>query len=157
MPTRELPLFSSRRICSNTASVGLSRAIRHTRWAWPISQRNPFGRDPQRDDPLRTIGPGIARVTLPARVGRIVRRVGLEVSAGQIVEPHFVVRAEEIAPLVAQRIEEFFLERPPLIPRGVKLVDFGQPEIRAEQIGQRGPLRAAGRCSAKNASRPSGR
>ena len=51
-----------------------------------------------------------------------------------------MTRAEEIAPFVAQVIEEFFLERQHLIQRGVKLVDFGQTEILAEQVGQRGAL-----------------
>ena len=37
-------------------------------------------------------------------------------------------------------IEEFFLERQDLIQRGIKLVDLGQTEIAAEQIGQRGAL-----------------
>jgi hypothetical protein len=77
---------------------------------------------------------------MPARVFGILRRVGLEISAGQIVEQHFVVCAEEITPLVAQMSEEFFLERQHLIQRGVKLVDFGQAEILAEQVGQRGAL-----------------
>ena len=105
-----------------------------------IGQRKAFRRDDQRDDHLRTIGPVIARVAVAARIVGIVGGAGLEIGAGQIVEQHFVLRAEEIAPSLAQVIKEFFLERQDLIERGVEFVDFGQTEIAAEQIGQRGAL-----------------
>jgi hypothetical protein len=69
-----------------------------------LSAGKTFRRDHQRDDHWRAIGPVIAAVTVAARILRIVRRGRLETGAGQIVEQHWRVRAERLAPCGALRI-----------------------------------------------------
>ncbi|NBR88274.1 MAG: hypothetical protein EBT61_22805, partial [Verrucomicrobia bacterium] len=125
-------------LAQSAGRVDKERAIRRKKLRRLLARLHELRRQLPERDQLRAVGPVIAAVAMPARVRRIGRCVSLKVRARQVVEQHLVGRAEEVAPLVAQVVEELVLERQDVIQRGVELVDLRQAEVAAQQVGQRG-------------------
>jgi hypothetical protein len=77
----------------------------------------------------------IARIAVASLVAFGKRRIGLEIGAGQIVEQHIEANVEQVAPAPDQMIEQGLLVFEQPVVTAIQLVDFGQPEVFAEQIG----------------------
>src|SRR5499427_622056 len=101
-----------------------------------VGQRQTFGRHHQGNDDLHTIRPVIARIAEAALAAFGKRRIGFEISAGQIVEQHVVADVEQIAPSRRQVIKHRLLVGQQLIMAAVQLVDFSQPGVLAKEISQ---------------------
>ena len=102
-----------------------------------IGQRQAFGGHHQSDDDLHTIRPVIARVPKAPLVAFRKWWIGLEIGARQVVEQHVVADIEQIAPPPHQMIEDRLLVHQQPVVTAVQLVDFRQPGIFAQQVGQR--------------------
>ena len=106
-----------------------------------IGQRQTFRGHYQSNDDLHTIRPVIARVPEAPLVAFRKRRIGLEISARQIIEQHVVADVEQVAPPSRQVIKDrLFVHQEPVVT-AVQLVDLGQPGILAQQIGQGAALK----------------
>ena len=77
-------------------------------------------------------------VTEAAGIRFVFRHVALEVGAGQVVEQHVELRAEQIAPAPEQMGEEFVLVCEQAVEAAIERVVLGNAFVHAEQIGQRG-------------------
>jgi hypothetical protein len=105
-----------------------------------VSQRQAFRRHHQRDHHLHAVWPMVARIAEAPLVAVGKRRLGLEIRAGQIVEQEIEAGVEQVAPAARQMIEQrLFVFQQPVVA-AIELVDLGQPEVGAQQIGQRGPF-----------------
>ena len=80
----------------------------------------------------------LAAVTEAAGIGFVGGRVAFKIGAGQIVEQHVELRAEEIAPAPAQRGAEGGLVFEQTIQTAIERVVLGGAFVRAEQIGAGG-------------------
>src|SRR5580692_13197752 len=58
-----------------------------------------------------------------------------KIGAGQIIEQHIEADVEQVAPAPDQMIEQGLLVFEQPVVTAIQLVDFGQPEVFAEQIG----------------------
>ena len=63
-----------------------------------VAQREALGRDDQRDDDLHAVAALVAAVAELAQIVGPAVFVALEVGAGQVVQQHVELRAEELAP-----------------------------------------------------------
>src|SRR6266446_808880 len=100
-----------------------------------VGQRQPLRGHHQGDDDLHAVRPVIARIAVASLVAFGKRRIGLEIGAGQIVEQHIEADVEQVAPAPDQMIEQGLLVFEQPVVTAIQLVDFGQPEVFAEQIG----------------------
>ena len=105
-----------------------------------IGQRQAVGRHHQRDHHLHAVGPMIARIAEAPLVAFGERRVGLEIGAGQIVEQNVEAGVEQVLPACDQMIEQRLLVLEQPVVTAIELVDLGQAEICAQEIGKRGAL-----------------
>ena len=94
-----------------------------------VGQRKTLRRDDQRDDHLHTVAALVAAVAKTPLVIVILRRIGLEIGAGQIIEQDLEAQVEQIAPAPDQVIEQrlFVLEQK--IVTAIELVGVGQRTI----------------------------
>jgi len=90
-----------------------------------VGQRQSFGRDHQRHDDLHAVRTLVPAVTEAAGIGFIRRRVAFKAGAGQVVEQHVELRAEEIAPTLAQMGEERVLVSEQSVQAAVERVVLG--------------------------------
>ena len=103
-----------------------------------VGQRESLGRDDQRHDDLHAVRALVPAVAEAARIRFILGHVALEVSAGQVVEEHVELRAEEIAPAPAQMGEERVLVFEQTVEAAIERVVLREAFIHAQEIGQRG-------------------
>ena len=102
-----------------------------------VGERQAFRRHHQGDDDLDAVGALIAAIAEAALVGLILRRIGFEIGAGQIVKQHIEAGVEEIAPAIDKMAEQSLLVGEEKVMAGIELVGLGEAEVTAEQIGQR--------------------
>ena len=102
-----------------------------------VGERQAFRRHHQGDDDLDAVGALIAAIAEAALVGLILRRIGFEIGAGQIVKQHIEAGVEEIAPAIDKMAEQGLLVGEEKVMAGIELVGLGEAEVTAEQIGQR--------------------
>jgi hypothetical protein len=102
-----------------------------------VGERQAFGRDDEGDDDLDAVPALVAAVAEAAGIVRVVRHGALEVGAREVVEQHFVARAEEIAPALAQMGEEFLFVREQQVVTAVEGVVLRGTGVDAEQVGER--------------------
>ena len=103
-----------------------------------VSQRQSLGRDDQRHDDWHAVAALVPAVAEAAGIGFLVRRVAFAVGAGQVVEEHVELGAEEIAPALAQMGEEGVLVCEQTVPAAGEGVVRGQAFIPAEPISAGG-------------------
>ena len=100
-----------------------------------VGHRETLGRDHQGHHHLHAIAALVAAVAEAALVVFIQGRVRLEVGAGQVVEQHFVTRAEEQLPTLAQVAEQVLLVRGQLVQATVERVLLREGEVLAQEVG----------------------
>ena len=105
-----------------------------------IGQRQALGRHDQGDHQLHAVAALVATVAVPAFVGVVVRRIGLEIGARQIVQQNLELGAEQILPARPQVIEERRLVRQQLVEAAIQRVLGDQRIVLAEQIPHRALL-----------------
>jgi hypothetical protein len=77
---------------------------------------------------------------MTALVRVIVRRRGLEIGAGEVVQQHFEPRPEQVLPTLAQMREQRLLVGQQLVQAAIERSLLRQPIIRSEQIRHRALL-----------------
>ena len=105
-----------------------------------VGERKTVGGHDERDDHLHAVRTFVAAVAVAALVAVVVRRIGFEVRAGQIVEKDFEAGAEQILPAPAQVREQRRLVLDELVEATIEGVLLDQSEILAEQIAHRALL-----------------
>src|SRR5215470_10681836 len=71
-----------------------------------IGERKTLGADDQCDDHLHAVRSLIAAIAVAALILWIVRRIGLEISAGQIVKQHVKLGLKQILPALSKMTEQ---------------------------------------------------
>lgn len=99
-----------------------------------VPNRQPIGRQHQRDDHLRAVGTMVAAVAEAPLAARIPRRIALEVRARQVVEQHLALRLEQLAPALPQVREQRLAMRREQVQATVELVLLRQREVLAQQV-----------------------
>ena len=105
-----------------------------------VGERQTFRRHHQRDHHLHAVRPTIARIAEASFVVLGKRRLGLEIRADQIIEQEIEARVEQVAPALRQMIEQHLLVLQQPIMTATELVDLGEPEIAAQQVGEPRPF-----------------
>jgi len=94
-----------------------------------VGEREAFRRDDQGDDDLHTVVALVAAVAVAALVVLIIRRIGFEIRAGQIIQQHFKARSEQVLPALAQMTEQHSLMRQELVKAAVESILLHQPIV----------------------------
>ena len=102
-----------------------------------VGERQAFRRHHQGDDDLDAVGALVAAIAEAALVVFVLRRIGFEIGAGQVVEQDVEAGVEEIAPAIDEMGEQRLLVGEQKVMAGVELVGLGEAEVTAEQIGER--------------------
>ncbi len=100
-----------------------------------VGEGKTLGRNHEGDDDLHAVAALIAAVAEAAQIGGIGGRIAFKIRAGQIVEEHFVLRLEEVAPAGGKVIKERRLVGYEFVVAFVEAMNFRERKIRAEQIG----------------------
>jgi len=72
-------------------------------------QRQPLGRDDERNHDLHAVEAMVAAVTEPPHIVLIERRIGLEVGTRQVIQQHLEADVEQIAPATHQMLKQHLL------------------------------------------------
>lgn len=83
----------------------------------------------------------VARVAVPALVRLVVRRIGFEIGAGEVVQEQIEARIEQIPPTIHQVIEQRLLVHEQPVVTVVEGVNVGQCGIGTQQITERAALK----------------
>lgn len=83
----------------------------------------------------------VAAVSKATQARRILRRIAFKVGAGEVVEQHFILRIEEIAPPLREMIEQRALMFEQQIVALVEMMLLSQTEVAAEQVRDRAVIK----------------
>jgi hypothetical protein len=105
-----------------------------------VGERKALRRHDQRNHDLHAVAALVAAVAVAALVRFIVRRSGLEIGAGEVIQQDFETSPEQVLPALAQMREQRLLVRRNLVQAAVERILLHQRIIRSEQIRHRALL-----------------
>ncbi len=109
--------------------IGQRGAVRGVAGQHFVTQGKAFRGDDQADHDLPTVAALVAAVAVLTLVRCFPRSVGLEVSAGQIVQQHVERGAEQFTPTLLEKQHQGVLVRQQLVQAAIQRIFLGQRKV----------------------------